>query len=59
MLVFVRPADLTVVPSLRDVRALNERALASLAPLAGALLPEQVEAVYAVARDQRSWSGAL
>ncbi len=59
LLVFVRPADLTVVPSLRDVRALNERALASLAPLAGALLPEQVEAVYAVARDQRSWSGAL
>lgn len=59
LLVFVRPADLTVVPSLRDVRALNERALASLAPLAGALLPEQVEAVYAVARDQRSWPGAL
>ncbi|MFJ4737752.1 nuclease-related domain-containing protein [Streptomyces sp. NPDC088775] len=59
VLVFVRPAGLTVVPSLRDVRALDERGLAALAPLAGALRPEQVEAVYAVARDQRSWAGAI
>ncbi|WP_328949555.1 NERD domain-containing protein [Streptomyces sp. NBC_00184] len=59
VLVFVRPAGLTVVPSLHDVRALDDRGLAALAPLVGALRPEQVEAVYAVARDQRSWASAF
>ncbi|MFF9347526.1 nuclease-related domain-containing protein [Streptomyces sp. NPDC014734] len=59
VLVFVRPAGLTVVSSLRDVRALDERGLAALAPLTGRLSSAQVESVYAVARDQRSWAAAL
>ncbi|MFB7546040.1 nuclease-related domain-containing protein [Streptomyces sp. NPDC056154] len=59
LLVFVRPLDLTVVPSLRDVRAFDEQGLAALTSLTGVLRPDQVEAVYAVARDQRSWAGAF
>ncbi|MFJ1582077.1 nuclease-related domain-containing protein [Streptomyces sp. NPDC088197] len=55
LLVFVKPARLDVVPTLHDVRALGERQLASYAPLAGVLLPKQVDAVYAVARDRRNW----
>jgi hypothetical protein len=55
LLVFVKPARLDVVPSLDDVRALRERELASFAPLAGVLRPDQVDAVYAVARDRRNW----
>lgn len=58
VLVFVRPAVLTVEPSANGVRALDSRDLAALAPSTGALSPEQVETVYAVARDQRSWTNA-
>lgn len=58
LLVFVKPARLKVAPTLHDVRALGERELASFAPLAGVLRPEQVDAVYAVARDQRNWRRA-
>ncbi|MGW5291105.1 nuclease-related domain-containing protein [Streptomyces bacillaris] len=58
VLVFVRPAKLTVEPSLQDVRAIEDRHLSALRPLAGVLSPAEVDAVYAVARDQRSWAGA-
>ncbi|MFE9661911.1 NERD domain-containing protein [Streptomyces sp. NPDC005955] len=58
VLVFVRPAKLTVEPTLQDVRAIEDRELSALRPLAGALSPEQADAVYAVARDQRSWAAA-
>ncbi|WP_433889349.1 nuclease-related domain-containing protein [Streptomyces sp. CA-111067] len=55
LLVFVKPASIKVAPTLHDVRALGERDLASFAPLAGVLRPDQVDAVYAVARDRRNW----
>ncbi len=58
LLVFVRPSRLTVVPSLADVRAMSERELAALGPLSGALRPDQVDSVYAVARDRRTWTQA-
>ncbi|MFE3675203.1 nuclease-related domain-containing protein [Streptomyces griseus] len=59
VLVFVKPAKLTVQPSLQDVRAIENRELSALSPLTGVLSPEQVDAVYAVARDQRSWTSAV
>lgn len=58
ILAFVRPAELTVVPTLTDARAIRDRELAALAPLAGVLAPGQVEAVYAAARDRRTWADA-
>ncbi|MFG3099734.1 nuclease-related domain-containing protein [Streptomyces sp. NPDC048182] len=55
LLVFVKPSSLRVERSLQDVRAIRERGLADFAPLAGVLRPDQVEAIYTVARDQRNW----
>jgi hypothetical protein len=56
LLVFVKPARIDVVASLRDVRALSERELSAFAPLVGVLTAQQVETVYDVARDRRTWS---
>jgi hypothetical protein len=58
LLVFVAPADLTRVPTLHDVRVMRDRDLAALAPLIGVLTSAQIETVYAVARDRRSWETA-
>jgi hypothetical protein len=58
LLVFVAPADLTRVPTLHDVRVMRDRELAALAPLTGVLTSAQIETVYAVARDRRSWETA-
>lgn len=58
VLAFVRPAALTVEPSLHDVRAVPERSLSALGPLTGVLTADQVRTVYEVARDRRTWLGA-
>ncbi|MCS0635111.1 NERD domain-containing protein [Streptomyces sp. LP05-1] len=58
LLVFVRPARLDVVPTLRDVRALRERDLTAYGRVTGKLHPGQVEALYTAARDRRAWSAA-
>ncbi|MYV91016.1 nuclease-related domain-containing protein [Streptomyces sp. SID1034] len=59
LLVFVKPARLDKASSLTGVRALCERDLAAFGPLSGVLRPEQVEHLYAVARDRRNWPDAL
>ncbi|GAA4907923.1 NERD domain-containing protein [Streptomyces coeruleoprunus] len=58
VLVFVGVTDLTKAPTAHEVRAYKERDIASLAPLSGKLCPEQVEAVYTVARHKRVWLNA-
>lgn len=56
VLVFVGAASVEVVPSLLDVRVIRrEREVSALGALGGKLSPAQIEAVYAVARDRRSW----
>jgi hypothetical protein len=58
LLVFVAPTNLTKVPTLHGVRVLRDRELAALAPLSGVLTTAQIETVYAVARDRRTWETA-
>lgn len=58
ILVFVRPAKLTVALTLSGVRAIRDREAAALGPLAGVLSPGQIDLVYAVARDRRLWETA-
>lgn len=58
ILVFVRPTELNVVPTLSDARVIRDRELAALGPLTGVLTPDQVQAVYSVARDRRTWMDA-
>ncbi|MEU5311204.1 nuclease-related domain-containing protein [Streptomyces sp. NPDC021562] len=55
VLAFVAAARLQVVPSLRDVRVLQERDIAAFRHLKTAWRPDQVEAVYEAARDRRTW----
>jgi hypothetical protein len=58
ILVFVQPAKLTVEPTLSGVRAIRDRQVAALGPLAGVLSPGQIDLVYGVARDSRLWETA-
>ncbi|MFD8208303.1 nuclease-related domain-containing protein [Streptomyces sp. NPDC059695] len=55
VLVFVGVERLQRTATQYAVRVYQEREVAALGPLAGALTPEQVEAVYAVARHRRAW----
>ncbi|MER5179842.1 nuclease-related domain-containing protein [Streptomyces sp. NPDC002896] len=57
-LVFVGVTDLVKATSQLTVRAYREREVSALGPLTGELTPDQVEAVYAVARHRRAWLGA-
>ncbi|WP_432752704.1 nuclease-related domain-containing protein [Streptomyces sp. JL2001] len=58
VLVFVGVTDLKVVATQLSVRVYQERQVAALAPLSGALTADQVEQVYSVARHRQAWSQA-
>ncbi|MFJ2173966.1 nuclease-related domain-containing protein [Streptomyces sp. NPDC087851] len=55
VLVFVSPAALNIVSSLHDVRAIKHRELSSFRHQRGVLHPEDIESVYAVARNPQTW----
>ncbi|WP_086746989.1 nuclease-related domain-containing protein [Streptomyces scabiei] len=55
VLAFVAVAELTVVPSLRDVRVLQERDITAFKHLKGRWTSDKVELVYAAARDRHTW----
>ncbi|UQA94832.1 nuclease-related domain-containing protein [Streptomyces halobius] len=54
-LAFVAVADLKVVPSLRDVRVLQERDIAAFKHLKAGWRSDKVELVYTAARDRHTW----
>jgi hypothetical protein len=58
VLAFVDAAELTVVPSLREVRVVQHREVAAFKRLKGVWTPADVERIYALARDRRIWMGA-
>ncbi|MEW2561377.1 nuclease-related domain-containing protein [Streptomyces griseorubiginosus] len=58
VLVFVGVTDLKVVATQLSVRVYQERQVSALAPLSGALKPDQVEQVYNVARHRQAWRRA-
>ncbi|WP_328298438.1 NERD domain-containing protein [Streptomyces sp. NBC_00435] len=58
VLVFVDVLKLDVVPTQLGLRVFREREVSALGPLAGVLAPAQVEHIYDVARDRRSWADA-
>ncbi|MGW7364789.1 nuclease-related domain-containing protein [Streptomyces sp. NPDC054841] len=58
VLVFVGVTSLDVVATQLEVRVYRERQVAALGPLAGVLDAPQVERLYSVARDRRSWLDA-
>ncbi|MGW5249384.1 nuclease-related domain-containing protein [Streptomyces sp. NPDC004129] len=55
VLVFVDVASVVRAPTQHIVRTYQEREVSALGPLTGQLTPEQVEALYAVARHKRAW----
>lgn len=55
VLAFVAVAELQVVPSLRDVRVLQERDIAAFKHLKPGWRPDKVESVYTAARDRHTW----
>ncbi|MFE9483443.1 nuclease-related domain-containing protein [Streptomyces spororaveus] len=55
VLIFVGIASLDRAATQYAVRVYQEREVAALGPLAGALTPEQVEHVHSVARHRRVW----
>lgn len=58
VLAFVDAAALTVVPTLRDVRAMPHREAAALRHLSGAWDRAQVDAIHAAARTPTTWTRA-
>jgi hypothetical protein len=58
VLAFMDTAKLTVVPSLRDVRVVGDREVCALGRLKGIWTPAEVEAIYQVARNARTWKTA-
>ncbi|WP_428935394.1 nuclease-related domain-containing protein [Streptomyces sp. ACT015] len=58
VLVFVGVTDLKVVATQLSVRVYQERQVAALGPLSGALTAEQVEQVYSIARHRQAWARA-
>ncbi|MFF0010857.1 nuclease-related domain-containing protein [Streptomyces sp. NPDC005374] len=55
VLAFVAVADLQVVPSLRDVRVVQERDIAAFRHLKTDWRLDRVESVYTAARDRHTW----
>ncbi|WP_328968521.1 nuclease-related domain-containing protein [Streptomyces sp. NBC_00239] len=55
VLVFVGANELPKEATQLQVRVYREREVAALGPLTGRLTPDQVDAVYAVARHRRAW----
>ncbi|MDI5965025.1 nuclease-related domain-containing protein [Streptantibioticus silvisoli] len=58
VLAFVGTDRLTVVASLRDVRAIGHREIAALGRAGGVWSRRQAEVIYAAARERGTWSGA-
>ncbi|MFE9927394.1 nuclease-related domain-containing protein [Streptomyces sp. NPDC005533] len=58
VLVFVDVFTLDVVATQLTIRVYREREVAALAPLAGVFSTPQVDQIYAVARDRRTWLAA-
>jgi len=58
VLVFVGAARVTTVATLLDVRVYEGREVSALGPLTGTLAPPDVERIYAVARNRRTWERA-
>ncbi|MFI0237472.1 nuclease-related domain-containing protein [Streptomyces sp. NPDC016845] len=58
VLVFVGVTELKVVATQLTVRVYQERQVAALAPLSGALTAEQIEEVHSVARHRQAWNRA-
>ncbi|MFF3380785.1 nuclease-related domain-containing protein [Streptomyces sp. NPDC002680] len=56
VLVFVSAADITVTESLDDVKVVKDREISRFRRQEGVLGPEEIEFVYAVARDRRTWA---
>ncbi|MGW1769873.1 nuclease-related domain-containing protein [Streptomyces sp. NPDC002073] len=54
-LAVIDAAGLSVAATQREVRILREGAAAALAGLTGVLKPAETDALYATARDRRSW----
>ncbi|MCH0538203.1 NERD domain-containing protein [Streptomyces sp. MUM 203J] len=55
VLAFAHAARVPVPPSLQDVRILRADQIPALAGLSPALKPTEVESLYAIARDRRTW----
>ncbi|MEU6217033.1 nuclease-related domain-containing protein [Streptomyces sp. NPDC047022] len=55
VLLLVEPGRLEVTAPLREVRVLTETDVPGFARLGGVLKPADVEALYAMARDRRTW----
>lgn len=55
VLVFVSAANIAVAQSLGDVKVIKDREISSFRRQVGVLRPEEIEFVYAVARDRRTW----
>jgi len=55
VLAFVAVAELQVVPSLRDVRVLQERDIAAFKHLETGWRPDKAELVYTAARNRHTW----
>ncbi|MFE0106047.1 nuclease-related domain-containing protein [Streptomyces sp. NPDC059009] len=55
VLVFVGVTRLEKVATQLAVRVYREREVSALGPLSGVLDPEQIDAIYAVARHRRAW----
>ncbi|MER5772433.1 nuclease-related domain-containing protein [Streptomyces sp. NPDC001985] len=58
VLVFVGVTELRVTSSGAGIRIYQDRQVSALACLSGALTPERVAEIFAVARDRRSWLDA-
>ncbi|MFI8102078.1 nuclease-related domain-containing protein [Streptomyces sp. NPDC086023] len=55
VLAVIDASRVDVAPSLRDVEVVREGGAAGLGRLAGVLKPADVEALYGLARDRRTW----
>ncbi len=55
VLVFVAVAQLTVAPSLQDVRVLRERDVTMFRHITAGWTSDKIELVYAAARDRQTW----
>ncbi|MGY1499315.1 nuclease-related domain-containing protein [Streptomyces sp. QTS52] len=56
VLVFVAAADVSGPGTLGDVKVIRDREISAFRRQEGVLRPEEIECVYAVARDRRTWA---
>ncbi|MGI3197663.1 nuclease-related domain-containing protein [Streptomyces sp. GLT-R25] len=55
VLIFVSAANIVVEPSLRDVKVIKDGEISAFRRHERVLAPEEIDSVYAVARDRRTW----